>query len=201
MDPAALLRPISTAAKAATAPVLQNARDHSHFQHLLVQQLAPIVRGLEEPLRIMRTASPYLDKASVEQLSTVARELTRLTDSMAPPAWWKRLVFWKLADTRPVLERFVSDLLKSASTAESAHWQFKQWKDSKPHPQYFGELSPEKLEEAQRFWARTEELQKLERELNTKLDASRASRAVADEFFHAWLRGGGFINKPKRSKK
>lgn len=37
----------------------------------------------------------------------------------------------------------------------------------------------------------------VERKLNAKLDAARASREVADEFFHAWMRGRGFVKKPK----
>lgn len=196
-DPTDLLRPISTAAKAIGAPIRQNARDHEHYQHLLVQQLAPLLNDLETPLREMRASSPYLGKEATDELQAVVRELSRLARSMAAPSWWKRPIFWILTDCRPVFNQFSSDLSKAASVAMSAQPRFADWKASKPHPQFIGELDPRTLKEAQKFWAKKEDLESLRLELNARLDAARVSREVADEFFHEWIRGKGFVKKPK----
>lgn len=79
----------------------------------------------------------------------------------------------------------------------SAQPRFADWKASKPHPQFIGELDPRTLKEAQKFWAKKEDLESLRLELNARLDAARVSREVADEFFHEWIRGKGFVKKPK----
>uniref|UniRef100_UPI003F494045 hypothetical protein n=1 Tax=Paenarthrobacter ureafaciens TaxID=37931 RepID=UPI003F494045 len=199
-DPTDLLRPISTAAKLIGAPILQNARDHSHYQHLLVQQLTPILNGLEEPLRMMKSTSPYLGQAATDELQAIAKELGRLSRSMAGPNWWTRFIFWRLADCRPVFKKFSSDLSSAASLAASAQPKFAAWKAGKPHPQYIGELDGKTLKEAEKFWARKDELESLRLELEAQLDAAKVSRKVADEFFHDWMQGKGFVKKPKRSK-
>ncbi|UYY83563.1 hypothetical protein OIT41_20130 (plasmid) [Arthrobacter sp. YA7-1] len=196
-DPADLLRPISTAVKVIGAPILQNARDHENYQHLLVQQLAPLLNDLEAPLRAMRAASPYLDKEATDELHAVAQDLNRLARSMAAPAWWKKPVFWMLTDCRPIFKQFTSDLSAAATVAISAQPKFADWQASKPHPQYIGDLDPQTLKEAQEFWAKSQDLEALRLDLNARIDAARASREVADEFFHEWMRGRGFVKKSK----
>lgn len=199
-NPADLLRPISTAAKIIGAPILQNARDHNHYQHLLAQQLSPIFGDLEEPLRMMKTAGIKIGQAETDELHTTAKELSRLAKSMAAPEWWKRAIFWRLTDCRPVFKQFSSDLSKAALLAKSAQPKFADWVADRPHPQYIGDLDPQTSKEAQKFWAWRDEVESLKVELENQLDAARASRAVADDFFHSWIRDKGFVKKPKRIK-
>lgn len=199
-EPADLLRPITLAAKEIAKPIQQNARDHQQYQLLLIQKLAPLLSRLETPLREMRASSPNLDKAATDELGEIARELHDIARSMAAPSLWKRAIFWKQSDCRPVFEEFVSDLSNASAIALSAQPEFADWKASKPHPQFHGELDPQASVEAEKFWAKAERLESLRQELNTKLAAARMSLQVADEFFHEWIRGNGFVKKSNYKK-
>lgn len=173
--------------------MLQQARDHAHYQHLLVRHLAPIVSNLEQPLRQMDLAGPHVTAASANELHTTANELNRLSKTMAPPALWTRAVFWKVTDVRPIFKQLVKDLFDAATAAQSVAREHQFWKATGTPPDFVGEIPDDKLDEYYALLKQTDRIQKADRKFEDQIQTAQLSRDDADSFLQAWQQGNGFV--------
>ncbi|MGO4188564.1 hypothetical protein [Pseudarthrobacter sp. TAF60_1] len=178
MEPSEMLKPISALAKKAVKPVMENASDHSQYQRLIVQSMAPIIRRLQKPLHLTeaRAAQRNVSAETAAEFAALSEDVGIMVDLMAKPEWWKHLLrlLGKQPDCRPALKEFNGALSESSLCLTRAQRTFSDY------------------EEARRNFTKTnaaaEEVNEVADELLLKLARLKTARDAADAFVFQWAR-------------